>query len=272
MQHSTYDSSNQLPAFLEELQAVFKYRDLIGQLVYRDVVSRYKRSILGIAWTMINPLGLMLVLTIVFSQLFQTISGYPVYVLSGLIAWNFFSQATVASLNQTVWGGNLFHRIYIPRTTFAISSIGTGLVNLFLSIFPLLIIMVIQRMPIRISFVFIPISMLILSIFSLGVGLLISTLAIRFPDVAEMYQVVLTAWMYTTPIFYPLNILPVSIRQLITIYNPMSLFVEIFRLPIYAGTFPPLLLIIKSLLVASLTLLAGWLVFTHYRNQFIYRV
>ncbi|MBP9041852.1 MAG: ABC transporter permease, partial [Anaerolineaceae bacterium] len=124
-----YDSRNRGNFIFEETRNLFKYRELIMQLVRRDLVSRYKRSFLGVAWTMLNPLGTMLILTLVFSHLFKSVSSYPVFILSGLIGWNFFSQATTAALSQNVWGGSLLHKVYMPRTVFTVSAIGTGVVN-----------------------------------------------------------------------------------------------------------------------------------------------
>ena len=104
-----YDSSQRGPSFLDELREVLHYRNLIFQLVRRDVLTRYKRSVLGIAWTMLNPLGMMLVLTIAFSSILRfDIPGYATFVLSGLIAWNFYTQTTTAAMVNLVWGGGLF--------------------------------------------------------------------------------------------------------------------------------------------------------------------
>jgi len=99
----TYDSQKRRSPAVEELLDIIKYRDLVFQLVRRDIVARYKRSVLGIAWTMIQPLGMMIILTLVFSQLFGDVDGYAAYVLSGLIAWTFFSQTTTAAVNHSVW-------------------------------------------------------------------------------------------------------------------------------------------------------------------------
>src|SRR5512147_119940 len=136
-----YDSSERGSLVFDELREVVRFRNLILQLTRRDVVARYKRSVLGIAWTMLNPLGMMLVLTIAFSQILRfNIPGYPAFVLSGLIAWNFFAQTTTASMVNLVWGGSLLRRIYIPRSSFALAAMGTGLVNVSLSLIPLLVI------------------------------------------------------------------------------------------------------------------------------------
>ena len=106
-----YDSAKCGPVALEELRGIFQYRDLIFQLVRRDIVARYKRSVLGIAWTMLQPLGMMVILSLVFSTLFQAVKGYPAYILSGLIAWTFFAQTTSAMITQIVWGGALLKQI-----------------------------------------------------------------------------------------------------------------------------------------------------------------
>jgi len=268
----SYDSAKRTPSAFVELQGIFKYRDLIYQLVYRDIVTRYKRSVLGIAWTMLNPLGIMVVIAVVFSNLFRTLEDYPIYVLSGLVVWNFFSQTTVNTLTQTIWGGSLFHRIYLPRTTFAISAIGTGLVNIVLSIVPLVIIMLIIKMPLQLTLLFLPIPMIILAAFALGIGLIISTFSIKFPDVVEMYKVALTAWMYITPIIYPIHVIPESYRQWLIGLNPMYYIVEIFRLPIFHGVLPSYQIMIISSGVALITLILGWFLFSMNINALTYRI
>ncbi len=266
-----YDSTKRGLLAFEELQGVIKYHELILQLVRRDLISRYKRSTLGIAWTMLNPLGTMLILSFVFSNLFHTVKGYPIYVLSGLIAWTFFSQSTTASLAQNVWGASLLQKIYLPRTSFTLSAIGTGLVNLVLTLVPLLIIISVSGYPLRATMVFLPISITLLAAFSLGIGLLFSTLAVYFPDVVDMYQVGLNAWMYLTPVIYPADIIPTFYRQWLLYLNPMYYFVEIFRQPIYDGILPSWQLVITGTGIALISLLLGWIVFTWQANEFTYR-
>lgn len=267
-----YDSQNRGPIALEELRGLFRYRDLILQLVRRDLVSRYKRSALGIAWTMLNPLGMMIVLTVVFSQLFHSVAGYPAYILSGLIAWNFFSQTTSASMVQMVWGSTLLHRIYLPRTAFVVSAIGTGLVNLLISLVPLILIVLLVGLPLRWSVLFLPVPMLLLAAFSLGVGLLFSAWAIYFPDVAEMYQVALIAWIYLTPIIYPEEVIPEAYRFWFFHLNPMYYLVKIFRQPIYDGILPSGLLLAAAAAIALVTLALGWIVFSSRADEFTYRI
>jgi ABC-type polysaccharide/polyol phosphate export permease len=265
-----YDSAKRGPVALEELRGIFQYRDLVYQLVRRDIVSRYKRSVLGIAWTLLQPLGMMIIITLVFSTLFRSIQGYPAYVLSGLITWTFFAQTTSAIISQIVWGGALMRQIYMPRTSFAISAVGTGLVNLALSFIPLFVIILITGLPFHLSFLFLPISMFLLAAFSLGVGLIISTLAIHFPDVAEMYQIVLTAWMYLTPIIYPEKIIPEKYQFWLFNLNPMYHVVKVFRVSLFDGQVPEAKTLIPAVIVSLLTLTLGWFFYSKRADEFAY--
>jgi ABC-type polysaccharide/polyol phosphate export permease len=266
----TYDSQKRKSPAIEQLIDIFQYRDLIFQLVRRDIVARYKRSALGIAWTMLQPLGMMLILTLVFSKLFGRVEGYAAYLLSGLIAWTFFSQTTTSTIVQSAWGGALMRRIYIPHTAFSVSSIGTGVVNLVLSLVPLFLIMLIIRRPITWAVLFIPIPIILLTAFALGVGLLLSSLAVRFPDISEMYQIVVQAWMYLTPIMYPSDILPDSYRHLLLYFNPMYYLILMFRVPIYDGVLPSLPLCLIGTGIAISTLVIGWVYFSYQADKFAY--
>jgi ABC-type polysaccharide/polyol phosphate export permease len=265
-----YDSSVQKTPAIEEIREIIRNKYLIIQLTRRDILARYKRSFLGIAWTMLNPLGMMIVMSIVFSRLFSTIQSYPAYVLSGLIAWTFFSQSTNAAMSGIVWGGGLMQRIYVPRTSFAISAVLTALVNLSLSVVPLMLVMLIMKVPIYLSILFLPVSMLLLAIFSLGIGLILSTMAVYFPDVAEMYQIVLIAWMYLTPVIYPEQIIP---ERFLSLYhwNPMYQLIRLFRLPIYDGRLPTLEEFLPAFVISLAVLIIGWFYFTSKSDEFAYR-
>ena len=267
-----YDSASQRSPALDELREILRYRTLVVQIVRRDILTRYKRSILGVAWTMLNPLGTMIVLTIAFSRAFGSTEAYSAFLLSGLIAWTFFSQTTNAAISQLVWGEGLLKRIYVPRTVFAVSAIGTGLVNLILSIIPLFIVMLATGVPLRWTIILMPLPILLLALFSLGVGLIISAIAVFYTDVAEMYQIVLTAWMYLTPIIYPESILPDAYRKWILLLNPMYHLVRVFRDPIYEGKVPNLTEILLASGVSLAVLLIGWIFFTSKADEFAYRV
>lgn len=265
-----YDSARRGFLMLDEIKEVLHYREMIYQLVRRDVVARYKRSVMGIAWTMLNPLGMMIVLTIVFSQVFKTVPGFPAYILSGIIAWTFFSQTTTAIINVFVWGGDFFQRIYLPRSTFAIAAIGTGLVNLLLSFVPLIIVMLVIGFPIMPSIILQPIPIFLFACFSLGFGLLITSVAVFFPDVVEMYQIILMAWSYLSAIFYPIDILPAEVRAYMWL-NPIMPLINLFRLPIYEGRIPTLADLLPAIIIAVVALVLGWWVFAKKSDEFSYR-
>jgi len=267
-----YDSNKHPLKPFEEFQQVLKYRFLISQLLRRDVVTRYKRSILGIAWTMLNPLGTMIVLSIAFSQVFKMTEGYPAYVLSGLMAWNFFSQASNASMVNLIWGEGLLKRIYMPRTSFALAAIGTGVVNVLLSLIPMIIVMILSNVPVKLSILFLPVPIIILALFTLGFGLIISTFAVYFPDVAEMYNIVLTAWLYLTPIIYPEEILPANIAAVISTLNPLYSIVKLFRIPLFYGRMPIFSEWIIPLLFAIVFFVIGWMFFVFRSDEFSHKI
>ncbi len=265
-----YDTAKQRSKALYELVQAWKYRDLIYQLIRRDVTARYKRSVLGVAWTMLNPLGTMIILSVVFSQVFSAIQGYAAYVLSGLVVWNFFAQSTSAGINSLVWGGKLFRKIYVPRTVFAISAVGTGIVNLVLSLVPLIGVMLIVGIKIQATILLIVIPVFLLALFSLGISLLISSAGIFFPDVVEMYQIILTAWMYLTPIIYRISILPEFAQKWVRL-NPMVYFVDLFRMSSFYGKVFSVKELAVATVVAVFMLVLGWGVFAQISEQLAYR-
>lgn len=267
-----YDSAQRRLPWLAELQDLWRYRDLLQQLVSRNIKTRYKRSVLGILWTLLNPLLMMLVLTLVFSNIFRfEAASYPVYALSGLVLWNFFSQTTTGAMSELLWGGSLMNRIYLPRAIFAASALGTGLVNLCLSLIPLLLLMLVTHVPFKAALLFLPVPILLTAMFALGVALFLSTLAIYFADVVEMYQIVLTAWMYLTPIIYPKEILPERFHWLLKL-NPLYHLLELFRAPFHQGVLAGPKTLGAAALAALLTVVFGWWVFARKADEIAYRV
>ena len=267
-----YDSAQRPPPFWEELVAAWRYRDLVVQLVARDLKVRYKGSAFGVAWTMLNPLMMMVVLTIVFSHFFSPdLPNYPVYMLSGFILWTFFSFSTTAAMNQLIAGRALLKRIYVPRTLLALTAVGTGLVNLGLSLLPLAAIMLATGTPVGPGIVWILPAVVLAALFTLGLGLLLSTLTVFFLDVVEMYRIVLSIWYFLTPILYPVRIVPEH-YQVWLYLNPMYYLVDVFRAPIYHGVPPAPDTLLAATLASLGMLLVGWLVFAAYADQIPYRL
>jgi len=268
----TYDSAQQHSASLQELSELVRYRHLIFQLVRRDIVTRYKRSILGVAWTMISPLLTMLILTVVFSQIFKGTTAYAAYVLSGLIAWNFFAQTTNDSMDKVVWGGGLLKYVYLPRTVLPVASMAAGLVNLLLSLIPLVIILAVYQVKLGWPVLLLPLPIILIGLFSLGVALIVSTLAVYFPDVNPMYQIILMAWMYLTPVIYPWEILPQTLQNILPYINPMVPLVKLFRLAIYEGRFPIFGEVWPAIVYSVGVLIVGWVLYTRKSSEFAHYV
>ena len=267
-----YDSAQIQSPALQELRELWRYHDLLQLLIVNSIKTRYKRSVLGVLWTLLNPLLTTIVLTVALSQLFRfQLDNYPVYLLSGLIAWNFFSQTVTQVMGTVVWGSNLMKRIYVPRTVFAVSVVGNGLVNLSLALVPLLLIMLFLGHPIRWTLLMLPLGTIFLSMFTMGLAFLLATVAVYFVDLVEMVKILLTAWFYLTPIIYPLEVVPPKYAWLIRL-NPMSYLVEIFRGMIYAGQLPDTSHLLIATTGSVIVLLLGWTVFTRKANDFAYRI
>ena len=267
-----YDSAKARTTILGEIRELYRYRDFLRLLVAKTIKSRYKRSVLGVAWTLLNPLVTMLVMSVAFSTLFRTaIPRYPVYLLVGLTAWNFFSQSTTFAMGQLFWGGALMKRVYLPPTIFAVACIANGLVNLGFALVPLLAIMLVLGQPLHLTWWFLPIAVLILAVFSLGIALLMSSLAVLFMDVMEMYQLLLQALFFLTPILYPKDIVPKHLSWAMAL-NPMYYMVEIVRKPIYEGRIPDGATLLVSVGLAVGSLLLGAWIFTRQADELAYRI
>jgi ABC-2 type transport system permease protein len=267
-----YDSARRPHPLVEEILALVKYRDLIFQFVSRAIKTRYKRSLLGVFWTMLNPLLTMIVLTLVFSSLFKfSVKNYPVYVLSGLVMWSFFSSTTSSAMGEMIWSGSLLSRIYVPKSVFAVSAIGTGLVNLVISLLPLFAISLVIGLRIHLTVLVMPFAVLILMTFALGIGLLLATAAVYFADMLPVYEVILTIWMYATPIIYPIDVVPDNLVWVLKL-NPLLYMVDIFRQPLFDGIIPPLHKWLIALVSALVALVLGGLVFTSKSSEYAYRI
>ncbi|MCK5376121.1 MAG: ABC transporter permease, partial [Acidobacteria bacterium] len=189
-----YDSAARRNPMREAAEELIQYKDLLRLLIATNIKTRYRRSILGVAWTLLSPLLTMIVITIAFSAIFRfSVPNYPVYVLAGLVFYGFFQESTTQSMNSLVWGSTLLKKVYIPAAVFPIAAVGTALVNLGLSLVPLLLITLFFKQPLNWTLLFVPAAMVMAAIFSLGVGLILSSIAVVFSDVVEMWGVIVRA-------------------------------------------------------------------------------
>jgi ABC-2 type transport system permease protein len=248
-------------SLLDEARDLVAHEHLLRSLVMRDLTVRYKRSVLGVLWTMLNPLLMMLILTLVFSTFFRfAIKHFEVYFLSEYLPWIFFSQTTVSSMASMSWNGPLMKRVRIPKSIFAVSTTLSGIANLVISCIPLAIIMLIKGAPFSSAILFLPVSFLILGAFTLGVSLTLSSLSVYFADIKETYQAAVLGLMYLAPIIYPMSIVPEKYLWLVRI-NPLVHLLQIVRDPIYYGRLPTSLDLMISSIWAMAALISGWLVF-----------
>lgn len=277
-----YDSDLRPHPFTEEALELARYRHLLWQWASRNLTLRYKRSVLGVLWTLIEPLMIMAILSVVFSALFRfEIPNYPVYVLVGLTFWDFFRRSHLAMMEEVSTSQNLSTRVYLPQSTFAVAATITYLVNWLLSLAPLLLIMLLLDHPITPALLAVPAAMAVIFVFTLGVGLVVATVATFFPDFGLIYQVLLTALMYATPIIYPLAIIKQESFRLLLNLNPLTHLLELVRMPIYGdpaasgtdlhGVLPAADLWLTGCGMAMLALAVGWWIFTKYRDAFSYR-
>jgi ABC-2 type transport system permease protein len=266
-----YDSDSRRRREVVELSDLWDYRHLVVEMIIRDIKLRYKRSIIGVAWTMLAPLLNMVALTLIFSALLkQQISNYPVYFMAGSVFWTFFSQGTTYAAAQTSDSNELAKKMFMPRSVFVVSSTGVALVNVFLSLVPMLFLCLVTGFPIRASWLVLPLPILITMAFTLGMGFLIFTLASRFQDIREMYLVLVNTWFFVTPIVYAPSIVPPKFRLVLWL-NPLYYLIQTFRDPILKGHLPSLLVTGFSGAIALVMLGVGWLFFCRNIDEFAFR-
>jgi ABC-2 type transport system permease protein len=252
---------------MNNFASLLESRDLIRELVARELKVRYRRSTFGFVWTMLQPMLTMGVMTIVFSAIFRfDILNYPVYALSGILFYNFFQQSIVASMNSLRGNAPILHKLPVPLAVFPIATILSGVVNLLFAMVPLFAIIALTGHPIQPAILFVPVAIVIATIFTLGAGLLLAPLAVFFHDTVELVGVMLLLLMYLTPTFYPMVILPERWRPLVR-FNPVRSILEVFRDPIYYGKIPPLSHLSVAVGIALLMFWAGSTAFRRWSSR-----
>lgn len=246
-----------------------KYKSLLRELVVRDIKLKYRRSILGLLWSLLNPLLMMIVLTIIFSSLFKrNIDNFPVYLLTGRMIFVFFSETTNQAMMSIISNSSLIKKVYLPKYILPLSKALSSYINLMFSLLALIIVMIVTKIKITWVLILFPLPLIYTLIFSIGVGLVLSTYAVFFRDLVHLYSVLLTAWMYFTPIFYPVEIIPERYLFLVK-SNPLYYIVQCFREIVLYGRIPSLSLNLICLAIAIITLFFGLIIFYKNQNKFI---
>lgn len=246
-----------------------KYMFLIRQLIKRDFRSKYKRSILGVFWSFLNPLLTMIVQYIVFSELFRfDIQYYPVYLICGVVSFSFFTESCGMTLVSIVDNSNLITKVYMPKFVYPFTRTISSLVNLLISLIPLFVVALISGVTPTKAYFLLPIPLLFLTIFSLGVGLILCSSNVFFRDTKFLWGILSMIWMYLTPIFYPAEILPHNVAWILD-FNPLNYFISFTRSLIIEGVSPEPIFYIKSAVISVLTLVIGILVFKKCEDKFV---
>lgn len=254
-----------------------KYRALINQLVQRDIKTKYRRSVLGLLWTVLNPLLMMTVLSIVFSYFFSRygdVENFPVYLLCGQVIFNFFNESTSIAMGSIVHSGELIKKVYVPKYLFPITKVMSSGVNLLSSMIALVIVMVATRSRVTPTVLLAVFPLLYVLLFSTGVSLFLSAAAVSFRDLMHLYSVVTTAWMYLTPVIYPMSILDGAPKWAVFIINanPLTAFIKIFRAVVLDGVTAPWILHVQSIAWCVIALVIGSLVFKKSQDKFILKI
>ena len=257
-------------AWKQRFLTFFHYTDLIQELVRKDLRLKYRRSFLGYLWSILNPLFIMIILTIVFSQMFnRSIENYAMYLIAGRTIFEFVNTSTHQAMMSIRDNAGLVKKIYIPKYVFPISKVTSNLLDCIFSMGAMLIVMLFTRTPFTWYFLLIPVVLAQVYLFSCGLGMFLAQGIVFFRDLQYIYNAVTTAWMYLTPLFYPVDALPTIVQWLVIHVNPLYSYVEQFRCCVYSASFPPLWLVGAGCLWSVGMFLFGVFTFKRSQDRFI---
>lgn len=246
------------------------YRDLLKQLVLRDIKLKYRRSYLGYLWSILHPLMLMTVLVIIFSNIFRfDIPNFPLYLITGQVAFSFMSEATNSGLNSITANASLLKKVYVPKYIFTLARVLSSLVNFLFSFGALILVFIFTNAHFSLEFFFIPVIISELLIFSLGLGMFLAAATVFFRDIHYLWGVCLSMWMYLTPLFYPVSIIPEKYQWAYKNLNPMFRYIEQLRDIILENKLPTFSSVILGFLIAFLFCFLGFWYFKKTQDNFI---
>lgn len=263
------DKTQRNNIFMRLIAGGISYRFLLEQLVERDFKTKYKRSVLGILWSLMNPLLTMLVMYIVFSTLFKSnIDNFPVYLLSGIVCWNYFSEVSSFCLTSITGNTSLITKVYVPKYIYPLSRVLSATVNLVFSLIPLVLVLFLTKSPITLRILLVPIPMVCLFFMSFGIGLILASSMVYFRDTQFLWGVISMLWMYLTPIFYDAEIIP---QQYMFAYklNPLYHIIGVMRTLLIDGMSPSPVSYLLCLCSAIIPLFLGILIFKKTQDKFV---
>ncbi len=255
--------------FVKTVSAMQKYRFLIRQLVARDFKTKYKRSVLGVLWSFLNPLLMMVVQYFVFSTIFKSdIRFYPAYLLIGIVSFNFFSEACGMCLTSVTGNAALITKVYVPKYIYPLTRLMSSTINLGISLIPLIIVSLFTGVRFTQAAILSLYFWVCLIVFSLGLGMLLSASMVFFRDTQFLWNVLSMIWMYGTPIFYPDSIIPERFRIILRV-NPLFHFIKNARVCILEGISPEPKAYVVCFLFAAGMLLVGSFIFRKTQDRFL---
>jgi ABC-type polysaccharide/polyol phosphate export permease len=247
-----------------------QYRQLLFELTKREIAQRYKQSILGYLWVISNPLIQMLVMSFVFSRLFQ-VAGYtvpyPLFLFAGLLPWTLFSSSLISGTNSLVTNAGLLSKIYFPRELLVTSVILAKIIDFFLSSLIFIILILFFRVPMTLSVAWVLPIFLIQNIFTYALSLFLSTMNLFYRDIQYVLNLVLFVWLYMTPVMYSIETFPPKDRWLLEL-NPMSILINSYRVAIFEGKSPQLMNLAIVSVLSILLLLIGFSFFKKMEGYF----
>lgn len=264
---------------IRRLLELYHYRELVLNLVVRDLKVRYKNSLLGVLWSLLNPLAMMAVFTVVFTFMLpnNTTPNFPVFVLCGILPWNFFRDSLMGAIASVVNNAPLIKKVYFPREALPISVILANLVNFLLALIVLFAMVLAFRMPLTRWVWLLPVVILTQVCFTTGLGLFLSTANVFYRDTAMIMEVLMLAWFFLTPVFYPIDVLPqqrlllgmtLDVRRLVYILNPMASLIATYRVILYQGAPPAGDFFLRTAATSLVILVAGYGFFLRHRKTF----
>ncbi|HCB1682054.1 TPA: ABC transporter permease [Citrobacter braakii] len=249
-----------------------KYKTVLGQLVKQQVTLRYRRTIFGFLWTLLNPLLNMIVIATVFSIVLKfQIRDYSIFLFSAIIPWTMFSN-TIAQCSQSlIMNESLIKKIYLPKQLFITANAFSVLIDSFLSTICLFIIALMFGAKLSFALLFLPFSFFILFFFTFGLGLILSICSVFLRDMQYLIGVLLQALYFITPIIYPISAVPEEFRWVFS-WNPMFYFVELFRDPIYNNVLPSFDLIKTCIIFSGVAFVMGVYIFKSNEHKIVFRL
>lgn len=251
------------------LKYLKKYTPLLRELVSRDLKVKYRRSFLGYLWSLLNPLLMMCVMSYVFSTIFQSsIPNFPLYLICGQTLWNCFNESTNMAMYSVLQNASLIRKVYIPQFIFPVSRVLSSFVTMSFSLVAILVVMVFTRAAFYPTLLLFWVPIVFLFFFCCGIGLVLSALSVYFRDIIHLYGVLTLAWMYATPIFYDISILPAAVQNTIAA-NPMYYYLTFFRSLILYGRIPPMQTWLACIASSAVAMTVGLLFFKKIQKNFI---